>query len=175
MSTSRMRTYVPLIQKFAASVVLLHSTVAGKLGLHVTDLKSLRLLGGDSMTAGGLGEEVGLTGAAVTALIDRLENAGYVVRQRGSDDRRRVTVHAVPEKLREIDSLYEEQGARMSKLLSKYSAEQFAVITDFLEKTTVILAEEAKKLRDKPQVGGADAERSTLQTQSPPGQKVVGG
>jgi hypothetical protein len=49
------------------------------------------------------------------------------------------------------------------------------VITDFLEKTTVILAEEAKKLRDKPQVGGADAERSTLQTQSPPGQKVVGG
>ena len=128
---------------------MFHSAVARKLGLHATDLKGLRLLGNESMSAGALGEQTGLTGAAVTALIDRLEKAGYVVRERGADDRRRITVHAVPEKLREVDSLYEGQHARMSKLLSKYSADEFSVIADFLEQTTEVLAEEAKKLRDK--------------------------
>ncbi len=155
MSTSRMRSYVPLVQKFAARVVLFHSAVAGRLGLHATDLKSLRLLGEEPMSAGALAEQIGLTGAAVTALIDRLEKAGYVVRERGADDRRRITVHAVPEKLCEVDSLYAGHGARMSKLLSRYSAEEFRVIADFLERTTQVLAEETKKLRDQPQTGAA--------------------
>lgn len=141
-----MNSYVPLVQNFAARVVLFHSAVAGKLGLHVTDLKGLRLLGKEPMSAGALGEQTGLTGAAVTALIDRLEKAGYVVRERGVDDRRRITVHAVPEKLREVDRLYDGQYARMSKLLSKYSPEEFSVIANFLEQTTQVLAEEAKKL-----------------------------
>jgi DNA-binding MarR family transcriptional regulator len=146
MSSSRMQVYVPLIQKFAARLVLFHQSVAQKLGLNGTDVHSLRLLGDGSMSAGALSEQIGLTGAAVTALIDRLEKAGYVKRERGSD-RRRIAVHAVPEKLRELDALYAGQGARMEKLLSKYSASEFKVIADFLEQTTVILTEEAKKLK----------------------------
>ena len=148
MSTFRLQVYVPLVQQFAARLVFFHSAVAEKLGLHATDLKGLRLLGKEPMSAGALGEETGLTGAAVTALIDRLEKAGFVVRERGADDRRRVTVHAVPEKLCQVDLLYEGQGARMSRLLAKYSAAEFAVIADFLERTTQVLAEEAKKLRN---------------------------
>jgi DNA-binding MarR family transcriptional regulator len=144
-----MDLYVPLVQQFAARVVLFHSAVAETLGLHTTDLKSLRLLGSESLTAGALRERIGLTGAAVTALIDRLETAGYVVRQRDPDDRRKVTIHAVPEKLRMVEGLYAGQGARMSKLLSKYNAEEFAAIASFLEQTTQILVEEAKKLHDK--------------------------
>jgi DNA-binding MarR family transcriptional regulator len=151
MSTSRLQSYVPLIQKFAARVFLFHSTVAGKLGLHPTDLKGLRLLGEESMSAGSLGERTGLTGASVTALIDRLAKAGYVVRERGADDGRRVTVHVVPQKLREVDTLYKGQHASMSKLLSKYSASEFSLIADFLEQTTQVLAEETKKLQDKPE------------------------
>jgi DNA-binding MarR family transcriptional regulator len=146
MSSSRINSYVGLIQKFAARVVLFHSAVAAKLGLHVTDLKCLRLLGKEPMSARTLGEEVGLSGPAVTALIDRLEKAGYVVRERSVEDRRSITVRALPEKLREVDSLYAGQHARMSKLLSKYRSEEFSVITNFLEQTTQVLAEEAKKL-----------------------------
>ena len=141
-----MQVYVPLIQKFAARLVLFHQSVAQKLALNGTDVHSLRLLGDGSMSAGALSDEIGLTGAAVTALIDRLEKAGYAKRERGSD-RRRITVHAVPEKLRELDALYAGQGVRMKKLLSKYSASEFKVIADFLEQTTVILTEEARKLK----------------------------
>ena len=49
---------------------------------------------------------IGLTVAAVTALIDRLEKAGYVVRERGLRDHRRITVHANREKLRQVNTLY---------------------------------------------------------------------
>jgi DNA-binding MarR family transcriptional regulator len=150
MSSERMTIYVPLIQKYAARVVLLHATVAEKLGIHATDLKSLRLLGQESMTAGSLAEHTGLSGAAVTALIDRLEAGGYVVRERETNDRRRVTVHAVPEKVDEIDRFYAGQGARMSQLLSQYSEAEFLVIMDFLKQTTQILAEETIRLRDTP-------------------------
>src|SRR5580658_8390661 len=149
MSSSRMKIYVPLVQEFAARIVQFHSAVAERLGLHTTDLRVLRLLGKQPMSAGALADEIGLTGAAVTALIDRLENGGYVLRERSADDRRRVTVHGVPEKLREVSRLYEGQGARMSKLLSKYGAEEFDAIADFLKETTNVLVEEAKKLQHR--------------------------
>ena len=142
-----MKIYVPLIQDFAARVLVFHSAVAGRLGLHATDVRSLRLLGKRPMSAGELTEQTGLTGAAVTALIDRLEKAGYVMRERVTDDRRKITVRAVPEKLQEVECLYEGQGARMSKLLSKYSPEEFSVIAEFLKQTTQVVAEETKKLQ----------------------------
>jgi DNA-binding MarR family transcriptional regulator len=76
----------------------------------------------------------------VTALIDRLEHVGYVARERGSQDRRRVTVRAFPEKLREIARLYAPHYRRMSKLLAKYSEEEFRAITDYLAHASIMLA-----------------------------------
>ena len=147
MSTHRMDVYVPLIRKFAARLVFFHSAIASAFGLNATDLHTLRLLGEQSMSAGELSSQLGLTGAAVTALIDRLERAGYVVRERGSSDRRRITVHANREKLRAVNDRYAGQGIRMDKLLSKYTAAEFRVITSFLEETTSVLAEETETLK----------------------------
>jgi DNA-binding MarR family transcriptional regulator len=147
MSNGRMQMYVPVIRKFAARLVLFHASVAAARGLNVTDVHSLRLLGENSLSAGELSEQLGLTGAAVTALIDRLEEAGYVERERDTEDRRRVTVRAKPMKLRAINALYADQGARMEKLLSRYSQDEFRVIVDFLERTTDVVAEGVKKLK----------------------------
>ena len=49
--------------------------------------------------------------------------------------------------MEQVDRLYEGQGFRMSKLLSKYSDAEFSAIADFLEQTTTVLTEEGKKLR----------------------------
>jgi DNA-binding MarR family transcriptional regulator len=149
MSNQRIRVYVPLIRKFATRVVLFHSIIASKVGLNTTDLQALRLLREESMSASSLGALVGLAGPSMTALIDRLEKGGYVVRERGSQDRRRVTVHAIPEKLREVDTYYESQGTKMAKLLSTYSADEFRVITDFLEQSIQVLSNEVTRLQDK--------------------------
>ena len=66
-------------------------------GLHDTDVRALiHLLDADRAgvpaTAGWLGAQLGLTSPSTTALIDRLESAGHVVRARSSADRRKVEI-----------------------------------------------------------------------------------
>jgi DNA-binding MarR family transcriptional regulator len=147
MSTPRIKRYVPVIQEFAARIVLLHDAVARLLGLNATDVKALRLLGTGAMTASRLAEFTGLTGAAVTALVDRLEAAGFVTRARALDDRRRVIVRAVPRKLRELDRLYAGLQARMSKALAALSTAEFEAVLRYLRGTAEILAQETVRLR----------------------------
>jgi DNA-binding MarR family transcriptional regulator len=153
-----MEIYVPLAQEFAARVVLFHETVAQRLGLHATDVKAIRLLGGSAMTAGGLAAVVGLSGAAVTALVDRLEAAGYVARERDAGDRRKVTIRGVPSKVRELDQLYASHGRAMSLLLSKYNASEFAAIADYLANAASTLVEQTARLR------GGSAEEGLTRT-----------
>ena len=47
---------------------------------------------GVAATPGWLGAQLGLTSPSTTALIDRLEAGGHVVRQRSSADRRKVEI-----------------------------------------------------------------------------------
>ena len=127
--------------------MLFHSAVAARLGLNATDVNCLRLLEDEAMSAGELSDRIGLTGAATTALIDRLEKTGFVRRERSKEDRRRLTIHADGAKLREVDALYGSQGDGMARLLAKYSAEEFAVILDFLEQTSTALDAEIQALK----------------------------
>jgi DNA-binding MarR family transcriptional regulator len=143
-----MKRYIPLVREFAARVVLFHEAVAARVGLHVTDVKVLRLLGDEGFTPGQLIDHTGLTGAAVTALVDRLEAAGYVTRERDEQDRRRVTVRVVPARVRKIDRLYDSYSVDMSKILGRYGAAEFAVIESFLMQATQLLAEQAAALRE---------------------------
>lgn len=147
-SSQRMDLYIPLVRDFAARVVLFHEAIAQQLGLHATDVKVLRLLGEKAMSAGELAAHAGLTGAAITALIDRLEAPGYVKRERDPGDRRRVTVRVVSAKICEVDRLYGGLSVEMARLLSTYNAAEFAVITDYLTKAAEVLTEQAVKVRD---------------------------
>jgi DNA-binding MarR family transcriptional regulator len=141
-----MQQYIQLIREFFGRLLMMHSAAAESLGLHATDIRAIRLLRTEPLTAGALGEGVGLTGAATTALIDRLERAGYVVRERSALDRRRVTVRAAPEKLHEVDAAYWGVMARMSELLSTYTAAEFSTVVDFVERTTQAIADETARI-----------------------------
>jgi DNA-binding MarR family transcriptional regulator len=144
-----MDRYVPLIREFAARDGLFHEAVAKTIGMHSTDEKVLRLLGAEAMTAGDLVSHTGLTGAAVTALVDRLVNLGYVTRERDPDDRRKVVVRTVTGKLRDINRLYGGLRDALQALLSKYDAAEFEAIMDFLINATEAMAEQTEKLAGK--------------------------
>src|SRR2546429_9536726 len=74
-------------------------TVAIRFGLSESDIETLEtLIDMGASTAGRLSELTGLTSGAVTRVIDRLEQAGYVRRVPDPADRLRVTVEGVPEK-----------------------------------------------------------------------------
>jgi DNA-binding MarR family transcriptional regulator len=63
-------------------------------GIHPTDVNAMRVLDAATgrPTMSELGRTLGLSSAAVTGLVDRLEQAGLARRVRADDDRRRVHV-----------------------------------------------------------------------------------
>lgn len=81
----------------ATRTVVLHSAIAARLGITVTDLSCLNMLAmAGPLTPGRLADRLGITrGGAITTVIDRLERAGYVRRSRDEEDRRRVRVELV--------------------------------------------------------------------------------
>ena len=80
--------------------------VGRKLGLNSTDLRCLDWLSETAMSAGELAEATGLSSAATTTLLDRLERKGFVVRERDTVDRRKVRVAMTPTGRELVGALY---------------------------------------------------------------------
>jgi len=126
-----------------ASAVMLHMAMSEKLGLGPVDGKAYDLvLRRGPMTAGELGMATGLTSGSVTALIDRLEAGGYVHRQRGEKDRRKVYVHADPAKMAAFAPLMAEFLGGMDALHASYDDAALQLLADYMRKVTA-LADEA--------------------------------
>src|SRR6188472_2541527 len=126
-------------------------TVAIRFGLSESDVEALSvLLDSGAATAGRLSELMGLTSGAVTRVIDRLEQAGYVRRVPDPADRRRVIVEVVPEKISAVQETMDRVGDKGAEEIAHYSDEELAVINDFLTRMADITHEEAAALRDAP-------------------------
>jgi DNA-binding MarR family transcriptional regulator len=137
---------------------LFGQTVAIRFGLTESDIEALEvLLDSGSATAGRLSELMGLTTGAVTRVIDRLEQAGYVRRVPDPTDRRRVIVEIVSEQASAVESTLDRVSAKSAIEIGKYSEAELAVINDFLTKVADITLEEATALRDSPMEGGGGA------------------
>src|ERR1700684_1456860 len=73
---------------------LVGQAAADRIGINATDLNCLNILSfSGQLTAGELARGTGLTTASITGVVDRLEDAGFVRRERDATDRRRVVVH----------------------------------------------------------------------------------
>lgn len=71
----------------------IRNRLAKQLGFSVTELTALFLVGDiDSATPRVLSAEIGLTTGAVTAVLDRLERAGYIERLPHPTDRRSILI-----------------------------------------------------------------------------------
>jgi DNA-binding MarR family transcriptional regulator len=136
------------LREMAAQTVVTSQIVAGHFGLHTTDLRVLDIIYiRGQLTAGDLAKATGLTSGSVTALIDRLSNAGYVERQADDTDRRKVWVRSHNDAIEPIKEVFLPSQIRMFELWSKFKAAELDVIADFLERTTLLAAECAKDLQ----------------------------
>ena len=86
---------IHLLRRVSVEFELARSEFGALHHLHATDLRALIHLldarrAGSPATPGWLGEQLGLNSAGTTALIDRLETARHVRRERDTFDRRRV-------------------------------------------------------------------------------------
>jgi DNA-binding MarR family transcriptional regulator len=136
-------------------------TVALRFGLSESDIETLEaLMDMGASTAGRLSELTGLTSGAVTRVIDRLEQSGYVRRVPDPADRRRVIVEVVPEKVAAVQSTLGRIGQASSEEIGRYTDAQLALINDFLTRMEQITRDEATNLRDHPEER-AEGERSS--------------
>ena len=90
-----------------------------------------------------------MTTAAVTSIIDRLEQAGYARRTNDPKDRRRTIVEPIRNKKLEknIETIFTPLHEKMRKFLSSYSESQLSFLLDVLSKSIELTREESKKLR----------------------------
>ncbi len=142
-----------IVEKFremSTQTIMFHQRVADVLGLHITDHKSLDILYHfGAMPAGQLGELTGLTTGAVTGIIDRLEEAGYVRRINDPKDRRRTIIEPTGNRKLEkkIEGIFIPLHERMHKLLSSYTDIELAFLLDAMTELLKQIREESEKLQ----------------------------
>jgi DNA-binding MarR family transcriptional regulator len=101
-----------------------------------------------SMTAGELARESRLTTGAITAVIDRLEEAGLVRRVRDPADRRRVRVVPTPDAYELATELMVEPMIKMWRpLRERYTDEQIKLFIEFTRSGREIQERHAEWLR----------------------------
>ena len=137
-------------RRLSTATVLLHSAIAEHFGLNATDWKCHELLTQTGpITAGELAELSGLTTGAITGVVDRLEQAGFVRRGRDPNDRRRVIILPILEQELEIriEQVFQGLTQGVAEVAAKYSNEELAFILEYITDSTQMLREEVVRLR----------------------------
>lgn len=120
------------IQAYQRSTQAFDDEVGRILGLNPADLRCLDWLSEGPMTASRLAEATGLSAAAATAMIDRLERKGFVVRRRDAADRRQVLVEMTETGIDRIRGLYGPLVAEGAPLLARFTTPQLEMMRDQL-------------------------------------------
>lgn len=115
----------------------LNRQVGGHLAIKDTDLDCLDLVNRHGpLSPGALARRAGLHPATMTGILDRLEKAGWIARERDPADRRAVTVRALPDRGSEVYRLFAGMNSALDAICADYDEPQLALLADFLSKAT---------------------------------------
>jgi DNA-binding MarR family transcriptional regulator len=147
------------VRRASAQGVIFGQTVADRAGISNSDMDCLDfvILEG-RVTAGRLAEVTGLTTGAITGVVDRLEQAGFVRRERDADDRRKVFIAPVPENIAKVGKLYEHMQRAMLKAWEAYSDAELRLLLRFATQsyqTMLAATAELKAMIEAPKAKGA--------------------
>jgi DNA-binding MarR family transcriptional regulator len=141
-------------RRSSAQGVMFSQTVANSVGISSSDLECLDFLNLEGrVTAGRLAEVTGLTTGAITGVVDRLEKAGLVCRERDAGDRRKVFIRNVPENVAKIGRFYQHMQRAMLKDWERYTDAELKLLLRFMTqgyKTMLAATEELKAMVDAP-------------------------
>jgi GTP1/Obg family GTP-binding protein len=96
----------------------------------------------------------------MTAVIDRLERAGFARRTRDPQDRRVVLVEARPGTIELLTPLYQRLIDANAVLNARYTDRQLAVVVKYLSEATALAAEHVTWLQTEPPLRRANSARS---------------
>ncbi|MDQ0921625.1 DNA-binding MarR family transcriptional regulator [Pseudarthrobacter sp. W1I19] len=128
---------IRLLQEFTLEANRYVDAAGGRKDMHRTDLNALAVImrhtaSGGSVTPGLLRKELNLSSPATTALIDRLDNSGHVVRERDSSDRRQVHLRMTPKAFEEGGAIFAPLARHMGSAMAHFSPEELETVTRFM-------------------------------------------
>src|SRR3984893_4718940 len=158
---SRLKARAALMQELEHAVrrssglgVIFGQTVANRAGISSSDLECLDFLNLEGrVPRGRLAEVTGLTTGAITGVVDRLEKAGLVRRERDASDRRKVFIAIIPENAAKVDKFYEHMQRAMLKEWDSFTDAELKLLLRFMTQgyTTMLGAiEELKAMMAAP-------------------------
>src|SRR2546421_11360625 len=130
---------------------------AARIGITVTDMQVIDVLNlTGPMTAGQLADLTGLTTGAITGMLNRLEEAGLVRRERDKSDGRRVIVRLErgKDEMHKMGSIFDSLGKAWDELASDYDDEQIALLLEFLKRSNAMSRKEIIRLQEAPSSEG---------------------
>ena len=121
------------------------------LGINRTDARCMDILDrAGRMTAGELAAASGLSSGALTALLDRMERAGYVRRTHDTVDRRRVFVEMTDEARAAAEEIWGPIAEQALAGWDAYTDDQLRFILGFVEGARDFLSAHIDRVRAMP-------------------------
>jgi DNA-binding MarR family transcriptional regulator len=138
------------IRKLTRSTLMLQHVIAEGMGLHATEAECIDFLQemGPS-TAGELAKATKLTTGAITNVIDRLEKSGFVKRNSDPNDRRKVIVTFLPDKLSRAKKHYKTLAENVQIQFSKYNRDQLKFLIQHTGELNRIYQEQTSRIEKK--------------------------
>lgn len=130
------------VQRFDAAA-------AAKLEVNTTDLRCAYLLMQRSLSAKELAHATGLTPAAVTTVLDRLEAAKLARRRHDENDRRRVLMELTAAGRKKIDEIWGPLVEDGMAMMRRYSTRDLELVREFLKKVRAIQLAHIRRIEDE--------------------------
>ena len=130
-----------ILQEFTIEANRYVDAAGDRKDMHRTDMNALAVImrhtaRGNVVTPGLLRKELNLSSPATTALIDRLDSSGHVVRERHSTDRRQVQLKMTPKAFREGGAIFAPLARHMGSAMAGFSEEELDIVTRFMTAMT---------------------------------------
>ena len=138
------------VRRTSSLMQLVSQAAADRIGINATDLNCLNILSfSGHMTAGELARATGLTTASITGVVDRLEEAGFVRRERDARDRRRVVIRLVLDRaLSDIAPVFLPMIRALEQTAARYTDDELRLIVEFYGRIEQVFRDHLALLRD---------------------------
>jgi DNA-binding MarR family transcriptional regulator len=148
---SRLDLFRTVSRKYSDTSILMHEAISRKAGLSGTDHKYLGLLiEKGPITAGELSQLTGLTGGAITGLIDRFEKKKLAKREFDKEDRRKVFIVAnEANAMKLLTPLFKDLQLKTASLLASYTDAELEIIMKYLQAATDVMKEVLEDLENQ--------------------------
>lgn len=141
--------FVLAMRRTGSVMHLVSQAAADRIGINATDLNCLNIVAlTGAMTAGELAKATGLTTASITGVLDRLEEGGFVSRERDQADRRKVIVQLnLASGLRQVAPVFAPMRTAWRAAAARYSDDELRLILAFQLEVEQLLRDQLAHLR----------------------------